>query len=88
VTLSEFGCEQVSQFDLAYLTLNFVIAHAGVEIMFKSIFTQELDKQFLGEICVSSRTALFNQQAGTARGPHERMMGNYSMQVGPETTDV
>jgi hypothetical protein len=48
VTFSEFSREEVGQFDLTYLTLDFVIAHPRIEIVFKAIFAQKLDEEFLG----------------------------------------
>ena len=51
--LSEFRGEEVGEFDLANFTFNFVIGHLGIEIMFKPILAQQLDKQFLRKIRVS-----------------------------------
>jgi hypothetical protein len=61
VTFSQLSCEEVRQFDLTYLALDFVIGHARVEIVFESIFAQKLDEEFLGEICICGMPALFNQ---------------------------
>ena len=56
--------------------------------MFETVFAQELYKQLLREVGVGCACAFFNQQTGAARRSDQRMMGNYAVQLGPETIDV
>lgn len=85
---AQFCGQQVGQLDLADFALDLVISHLGVEIVFEAVLAEQLDKQFLREIGVSSAGALFDQQAGAARGAHEGMVRDYAVQIGPETIDV
>src|SRR5215470_16224234 len=56
--------------------------------MFETVFAQQLDKQFLGEIGVGRSRAFFDQESSTARSSDERVMRDDAVQVGPQPVYV
>ena len=71
---SQLRRQEIRQLDLADLTLDLVVGHLGVEIVFETVFAEQLDEKFLREIGVSGSGALFDEQTGAARRAHERVM--------------
>ena len=66
MAFAELGGQQVGEFDLADFTLDFVVGHFRFEVVLKTIFAEELNKEFLGEVSVGGARSLFDEQAGAA----------------------
>ena len=88
MAFSEFGGEQIGEFDLADLAFDFVVSHFGIEIMLEPILAQQLNEEFLGQVRVGTASAFFNQETSAPRCSHQRMMRNNAMQFRPEAIDV
>ena len=88
VSFAELSREQIGQLDLADLAFDLIVSHFRFEIVFETVFTEQLYEELLSQIRVGRARALFDEEAGAARGAYEGMMRNYAVKLGPETIDV
>src|SRR5205823_13987636 len=56
--------------------------------MLKARFGQQLHEQLLSQIGVSAGGAFLDEQTRAARGPHERMIADNAMKLGPQAVNV
>src|SRR6476660_6519054 len=88
MTLAKLGGKQIGQFDLANLAFDLSIGHRRVDVMLKTRLGQQLHKQLLCQVGISTGGALFDQQAGTSGSSHQRMIADDAVKFSPKAIDV